>query len=172
MDSLQVYRFPRLLTHSCSSPALTSFLPALVLTDNGYKADEHIKGPVSYDGVGTITGTHPTFGGATALGVQNMAEKVVQGRGVLFDVKKHFGLGTKIGWKELKEIIEKDKIEDRKGDFELNHFGTGQMIMDMKGPMTDEAWATINSGLDGQDPELLKWITESGVVALVADTVG
>lgn len=144
------------------------------MADNGFQADKHIFGPVSYsaDGKGNVASTHETFGGAKSLGVQNMAEHVIQGRGILFDVHKHFGTGKNIGYAELKQIMEKDKIEVRKGDFALFHFGTGQMIMDMQGDMTDEDWATINCGLNGQDPELLKWITDSGVVALIGDNVG
>ncbi|KAI9014254.1 hypothetical protein DFJ74DRAFT_771264 [Hyaloraphidium curvatum] len=141
---------------------------------NGYQGDKDILGPVTYapDGSGDVVKEHPTFGGAKKLGVENMAEHVVQGRGVLFDVHRHYGPGKVVGWKEVKEMMEKDGIDVRKGDFVLFHHGCGQVLVDKKGDLTDEEFALVNAGLDGRDKELHKWITNSGLVALISDTIG
>lgn len=130
------------------------------LTDNGYLADKHIILPSGRKG------------GAKALGVQNLAEHPIQGRAVLFDLFRHYGPGVVVGMAELREIMKKDNIEVKHGDFVLFHTGFGQMLMDAKGDVSAELWENTLAGLDGRDPELLEWITESGVVALISDNVG
>src|SRR5262249_58402027 len=56
---------------------------------NGFRAGEHIVGPVDYRGGKEA----PTAGhkGATRLGVENMARTGVQGRAVMIDLLAHFG---------------------------------------------------------------------------------
>ncbi|KAI9034581.1 hypothetical protein DFJ74DRAFT_700957 [Hyaloraphidium curvatum] len=137
---------------------------------NGYQAQEHIKGPVVYSPDGKVLEKHEHHPGAHALGVQNLAEHPIQGRAVMIDLAKHFGTGrNKIGYKQLKEVIEKDKIDVKKGDFVLLHTGYGQMLMDAKGQPTKELLFGTGAVLDGRDPELLQWVTDSGVVALISD---
>jgi len=112
-------------------------------------------------------------GGAKKLGIQNIAEHPMQGRAVLFDLEKHFGLGCIAGMKEIKQIIEKDKIVIKSGDFAVFHTGAGKVLMDAQGDITPEKWKNVTEcGLDGRDPELLQWVTDSGFVALISDNVG
>lgn len=143
-------------------------------TDNGFQADKHIIGPATYaaDYTQTVLARRENHVGALALGVENLAEHPIQGRAVLLDFEKHFGCKKQIfGWKQLKEVLEKDKIEVRKGDFVLFHYGCGRKIVAAKGKITKEEWAVTACGLDGRDKDILNWITETGCVALCADNV-
>lgn len=140
---------------------------------NGYSADKHIHGPVKFGPDGKQIGTNEKHVGAKALGVQNLAEHPIQGRAVMIDLARHYGTGrTKVGYKEIKAIIDKDKVEVRKGDFVLFHTGYGKMLMEAGGNPTKEQLFGTGCTLDGRDPELLQWVTDSGIVALISDNVG
>ena len=87
---------------------------------NGYRAGEHIAGPVEYrDGqVIERAGGHL---GATALSIDNMAAHGMQGRGVMIDLEAHFGRGEKmVSYDELMRIMEADKVEVEEGDLVLS----------------------------------------------------
>jgi hydrogenase maturation factor len=139
---------------------------------NGHTADKHIHGPVKYGIDGKPFGTNDHHRGAKALGVQTLAEHPIQGRAVLLDLAKHFGTGrTKLGYKEIKKVIDTDKIDVRKGDFVVLHTGYGDMLMKAAGNPTKEQLFGTGCTLDGRDPELLQWVTDSGIVALISDNV-
>jgi kynurenine formamidase len=115
----------------------------------------------------------PIYGevGAYALGIQNMAETGVQGRGVMVDLNAHYGNErVLIGYDELMAILEADKIEVEEGDFLCLHSGLGQMLMDMKGD-PDESVRLACPVVRGWDTKLHRWIAESGIVAIAADTL-
>ena len=67
---------------------------------NGFRAGEHIVGPVDYrGGKEEATAGHK---GATRLGVENMARTGVQGRAVMIDLLAHFGRPRKmVGYDDL-----------------------------------------------------------------------
>lgn len=144
---------------------------------NGYRAGVDVIGPVTYapDLSQTIVarredGKHI---GALKLGIDGVAAKCVQGRGVMIDLEKYYGLSQQIfSFAQIKKIMDAEKIEILPGDFVLFHTGVGRKIMGAQGKITKEEWSLTSSGLDGRDPEMLKWITESGVVALISDNVG
>ncbi len=128
---------------------------------NGFKPGEHIKGPHDRDGMG-----------ARALGVENMAMSGMQGRGVLVDFHRHFGdERVAVGYDRLMEIFEKDGIVVDEGDFCLFHTGWDNMILDMAGDPDAEKLHASGAVLDGYDVKILKWITETGVVALISDNM-
>ena len=138
---------------------------------NGYRPNEHIVGPSNPDDAGAI-GAVPakSTSHARALGVENMAEKCVQGRGVMIDLNAHVGRArAAIGYDQLMRIIEKDKVVVEAGDMVCLHTGFAQMILEMNkqpdGPVLENACAA----LDGRDQKLLQWITDSGLAALIAD---
>ena len=140
---------------------------------NGYRAGEHIIGPVDYpadyrDGQAVERGEHV---GANALGVENMAAHPIQGRGVMIDLERHFGRGEKfVSYDELMRIMEADKVEVEEGDLVCFRTGYDRVILDMnKNPDRKVLDANPCAGLDGRDERLLNWITRSGVVALISD---
>jgi hypothetical protein len=86
---------------------------------NGYRAGRDIIGPAYYDAQGNITPCDEPQG-ARHLGVQNMAEACMQGRGVLIDLEAHFGRsGHIVSYDELMEVMRKDKVVVEQGDFVL-----------------------------------------------------
>jgi kynurenine formamidase len=136
---------------------------------NGFRAGRDIVGPVAYDAAGNTT---PTGGhqGAKHLGVENMAVSCVQGRGVMIDLEAHFGRsGRIVGYEDLMAVLEKDRVAVEPGDMVCIRTGFAQLLLDMKKQPDVETLFKTTSALDGRDPRLLQWITDTNLVALLAD---
>src|SRR6266480_2835729 len=88
---------------------------------NGYRADEHIVGPADVKDAGGIDLVEAkSTSQARALGVENMAQKCVQGRGVMIDLHAHVGRERAlIGYDELMRVLDHDKVEVEPGDMVL-----------------------------------------------------
>ena len=116
---------------------------------NGYRAGRDIVGPAYYDA---------------------MVETCMQGRGVMIDLEAHHGRsGRVVSYDDLVTIMEKDKIVVESGDFVLFRTGFAEMLLEMKQqPDRDKLFASA-CALDGRDPRLLQWVTDSGAVALISD---
>ena len=138
---------------------------------NGFRSGRDILGPVTWQGTeASPRGEHV---GATHLGVENMAAHGVQGCAVLIDLEAHFGrTGKAVGYDELEEVMRKDGVTVEQGDFVLLRTGFDRALLAMnKTPDPEELFRTT-SALDGRDPRLLQWVTDSGVVALISDNYG
>jgi kynurenine formamidase len=136
---------------------------------NGYRAGEHIIGPVDYrGGREEARGEHV---GATALSIDQMAAHGVQGRGVMIDLEAHCGRGGSfVGYDALMRILEQDKVTVEEGDLVCFRTGYDRVLLGMnRNPDPQVLTANPGAGLDGRDPKLLDWITRSGVVALISD---
>lgn len=133
---------------------------------NGYRADIDIDtGSYCADCQPSTAGR-----GASRLGIENMASTCVQGRGVMVDLVAHCGTEKRpIGYRELEAIMKADRIEVEEGDFVCFHTGVATALLGMNRQPDKEKLSSIGVGLDGRDKELQEWITESGVVALIAD---
>jgi hypothetical protein len=134
---------------------------------NGYRAGEHIIGPVDYrGGKETATGGHV---GATKLGIENMARTGVQGRAVMIDLAAHFGRARKmVGYEDLMSVLDKDKVTVEQGDFVCLRTGFDQVLLEFNRKPDD----SINNAcavLDGRDARLQQWVTDAGLVALISD---
>jgi len=128
---------------------------------NGFRPDEHIKGP-----------DDPAGMGATRLGVENMAVTCMQGRGVLVDFHRHFGdERVAVNYDLLMEVFAKDDITVEEGDFFLFHTGWDDMILGMGGKPDAEKLHSSCAVLDGFDDRILQWISESGVAAIISDNM-
>jgi kynurenine formamidase len=138
---------------------------------NGYRAGEHIIGPTEGKDAGVPEpGDQRTTSNATALGIQNMAESCVQGRGVMVDFHAHFGNKKVIvDYDIMMRVLEQDKVEIEKGDMVALHTGFAQMLLDMKKKPDLSILDNSCAALDGRDSKLLNWITDSGLVVLMAD---
>ena len=136
---------------------------------NGFRAGTDIAGPVLYDRAGNMTPNDQPQG-ARRLGVQNMAEACMQGRGVMVDLEAHFGRsGRIVGYDDLMGVLEQDGIVVEAGDFVLFRTGFAEMLLEMnKRPDRQRLFASA-CALDGRDPRLLQWVTDSGAVALISD---
>ncbi len=138
---------------------------------NGYRAGQDILGPEEGKDAGVPEpGDQKTTSYATALGIQNMAESCVQGRGVMIDFHAHFGNKKVIvDYDILMRVLEQDKVEIEKGDMVGLHTGFAQMLLDMKKKPDLSILDNSCAALDGRDSKLLNWITDSGLVVLMAD---
>lgn len=136
---------------------------------NGFRANEDIVGTVIYDEAGKAKPSGKIHG-ARRLGVQNMAEHGVQGRGVMIDLLHHFGrTGKSVGYEDLMTVLEKDHVVVEEGDFVLLRTGFDRALLGMgKNPNPTELFSTT-SALNGRDPRLQQWVTDTGLVALIAD---
>jgi len=136
---------------------------------NGFRADEDIVATVVYDADGKAIPSGKTHG-ARRLGVQNMAEHGVQGRGVMIDLLAHFGrTGKSVSYDDLMMVLDKDKVVVEQGDFVFLRTGFDRALLGMnRNPDPKELFATT-SALNGRDPRLQQWVTDSGLVALISD---
>jgi kynurenine formamidase len=69
----------------------------------------------------------------------------------------------------LMDIFKKDQVTVEQGDMVCLHTGFADILLDMNknpdGALLDRSCAV----LEGRDPRLLGWITDSGLAALIAD---
>ena len=125
---------------------------------NGYRSDGHFTQP----GEGIAPHAH-------ALGIENLAQTCVQGRGVLIDVrhaaKKPHG---RISHDELMHAAEAQGASINPGDFLCLYTGYADLLLE-GGAEVDRAALAGCPGLDGSDMALLEWIDRSGLAAICAD---
>ncbi len=132
---------------------------------NGYRAHEHIKGP--HDPKGEGCGGESC---ATALGIENMAVKAIQGRGVLVDLHAHFGNERRlVGHEDLRRVMEADNVRIEPGDMLVLHTGFVEVMAGMNRRPDMDVLNRSCAALDGRDERLLEWVTQSGVAAICAD---
>jgi kynurenine formamidase len=128
---------------------------------NGWRAGEHIIGPEDPD-------RRPT--GAHRLGIETMAVKGIQTRGVLVDLTRGHGIERRtVGFDELNEAMVAQGATVEPGDILCLHTGFSDLLVEMQG---HPDLARLNSScavLDGADPALREWIADSGIAALTAD---
>ncbi|TXL82270.1 cyclase family protein [Vineibacter terrae] len=136
---------------------------------NGYRAGTDIVGPqpdAGADGCGHLCYAHK-------LGVENMAEKPIQGRAVLVDLEKHLGRGhTFVDYDQLMRIMAADDVVVEPGDMLLLHTGFATMLVEMGGKPDPQKVHAMCAVLDGRDQRLLQWITDSQIASLIADNYG
>jgi hypothetical protein len=135
---------------------------------NGYRAGVDIVGPPpghDADGKPVVEGV-----AARALGIQNMAETCVQGRAVMIDLARHVGRKREaIGYDRLMKIMAENGAEVEPGDMVCLYTGFADVILEMGGKPDGKLLDSSCAALDGRDQRLLRWITDSGVVLLMAD---
>jgi kynurenine formamidase len=138
---------------------------------NGFRGGFDIFGPTDAEDAGVPTGRGPrTTSGARALGIENMAAHGVQGRGVMIDLRAHFGdARTVVGFDDLMRVMQADRVVVEPGDMVLLHTGFAQRLVDMKGAPDTDVLHGACAVLDGRDARLLQWVTDSGLAILAAD---
>ena len=134
---------------------------------NGYCAAD-IEGPSDL-AVGGADGTKSTSR-ATKLGIQHMAAAGVQARGVMVDLRHHYGDSrTVIGYDKLMRVLEADKVAVEEADIVCFHTGFTDLVLARREAPTPEFAQSAACALDGRDTKLLDWITRSNAATLVAD---
>ena len=107
---------------------------------------------------------------AHKLGIENMAETGVQGRGVLVNLVKPYGRGrTWIDYDMLMRAMDAQRVEVRQGDMLLLYTGYCDAVMAMNKQPDEAVLAQTGAVLKGADERLLDWIDSSGIAALIAD---
>lgn len=137
---------------------------------NGYRGGVDIVGPTDVADAGAL-GEVPAKSTSHAhkLGVENMAEKCIQGRAVMIDLRRHFGPQRRlVGYDDLLHVMKEDEVVVEPGDMVCLHTGCAQRVLEMKKQPVKESADDVPA-LDGTDQRLLQWITDSGLVALIAD---
>lgn len=109
------------------------------------------------------------FHGTQDLSIAPMATHGIQGRGVLVDLRRHFGDDFRlVSYRELMDVMRADGVELRQGDILCLHTGLADLAL----TLPDDQLERLKHSccvLDGNDPELLAWIAESRIAAIAAD---
>jgi kynurenine formamidase len=135
---------------------------------NGYRAHEHILGPG--DRLLSSCGCGEDGSYALALGIANFAASPIQGRGVLVDLAAHFGADRVfVDHAMLMRVLREDGVVVEPGDLLLLHTGFAQVVLGMNRQPDAHTLHHACPVLDGRDPALLQWVSDSGVAALCAD---
>lgn len=133
---------------------------------NGYRAGVDLVGPKP-DAAGD-GGRHLCF--AHHLGLEHMAYKGVQGRGVLIDLAHHLGHDFRgVDRATLEAIMAADGVVVEPGDMLLLHTGFATKVLEMNRDPDPAQIFRMCTWLDAHDEPLLEWIAESQISALVAD---
>jgi kynurenine formamidase len=129
---------------------------------NGWRAGEHVLGPVQPGG---------PF--AKKLGMETLAETGAQGRGVMVDLASiHGEAPAVVGYDGLMRALDRQKTSVEPGDFLCLYTGWADLVLSMKKQPDFDRLKKSCAVLDGKDPALLNWITNSGLVAICADNLG
>lgn len=136
---------------------------------NGFRAGEHIV-PGHEDTAAAAPFARYPAPQAKALGIEQLAEHGVQGRGVMIDVEHHVGRKRRaVGYDELMRIIEADGVQVDAGDMVCLHTGFADSLLAMDRQPDVERLHQTGSGLDGWDGRLLNWIVDVKLACLIAD---
>ncbi|WP_404473390.1 cyclase family protein [Microbacterium aerolatum] len=139
---------------------------------NGYRAGDDIVGTSDVEESGLRQGAEIVeTSHAHALGIDRLAETPVQGPAVLVDLAHHFGAERRVvGYDEWTRVLEADGIDVQPGDMVMIHTGFAELFMENDGDVPAEALARYGALLDGADERLKQWVTDSGVIAIAADS--
>ncbi len=136
---------------------------------NGYRAGVEIHGAAEDTNAVADWARFPAPH-AGALGIENLAEHGVQGRGVMIDLEHHLGRRRQaVGYDQLMHILDADGVAVEVGDMVCIHTGFADTLLAMnRKPDVAHLHAT-GSGLDGHDARLLNWIVDTQLACLLAD---
>ncbi|MFJ3464571.1 cyclase family protein [Achromobacter spanius] len=125
--------------------------------------------PTGYNGFAVSEPTAEGFTGTRDLSIAPMARHGIQGRGVMVDLRAHFGdAQRKVSHRELMDVMRADGVEVRPGDVLCLHTGLADLALTL-GDDEQERLKTSCCVLDGGDADLLAWIKDSRIAAIAAD---
>ena len=141
---------------------------------NGYRAGQEVVGPDSAEDAGTgavgRSAALRSTSTAHALGIENMAQRCVQGRAVMVDLHAHFGDSRiAVGFEQLMAVLDADRVVVEQGDMVCLHTGFADRLLEMRRNPDAAALDRLCAVLDGRDARLQQWITDSGLAVLAAD---
>lgn len=125
--------------------------------------------PTGYNGFAVSEPATEGFTGTRDLSIAPMARHGIQGRGVMVDLRAHFGdAQRKVSHRELMDVMRADGVEVRPGDVLCLHTGLADLALTL-GDDEQERLKTSCCVLDGADADLLAWIKDSRIAAIAAD---
>lgn len=137
---------------------------------NGHRAGIEVNGPDRAEDCGLPRPGDASSAAFGRLGIGTLAAHPVQGRAVMIDLAHHLGTARRlVGFDDLHRVIECDGLDIRPGDIITIHTGYAQWLLDAAGEPDPAMLHEYGAVLDGRDPDLLEWITDSGIAALAAD---
>lgn len=99
-----------------------------------------------------------------------MAETAVSGRAVLIDLGRHCGRErVLVDHARLQQIMQADAVVVEPGDMVCLYTGFADVVLGMGKQPDAHTLENSCAVLDGRDPALLQWITDSGLSVLIAD---
>lgn len=130
---------------------------------NGWRAGVEVLGPEgSEEGLEGVR--------AERLGIEKMAETAVTGRAVLIDLERHIGRErVLVDHARLQQIMQADGVVVEPGDMVCLYTGFADVVLEMNREPDAHRLENSCAVLDGRDPALLQWITDSGLSVLIAD---
>jgi DNA-binding IclR family transcriptional regulator len=156
---------------SCSTPTATACPSRATTTATGRRWTSSVRWTAADAGVPPAGGTWKSTSRAKALGIERMAERCVQGRGVMIDLHAHCRRCGAGGGPRPADGHPGRRRRDggKTGDMVCLHTGFAQALVEMKGQPDAHRLEHTGAVLDGRDPKLLQWITDSGLSVLIAD---
>ncbi len=137
---------------------------------NGYRAGVDVVGPSNPADCGIPGPDGTTTVDLGPVGIGTLAAHPVQGRAVMIDLAHHFGTAHRVvSYEDIDAVLHADGVDVRPGDIVTVHTGFAQRIVSMAGDPDPAVLHAYGAVLDGRDPALLEWITDSGIAAIAAD---
>lgn len=132
---------------------------------NGWRAGDDVVGPSGEAHDGLVEGSY-----AHRLGIDRMAESAVQGRGVMIDLEKRFGEErVLVDYETLMDVCREDGVEVEPGDMVCFYTGFGDVVLSMNRQPDKDRLHGACAVLDGRDPKLRQWVSDSQVSVLISD---
>jgi len=133
---------------------------------NGWRGGEHIDwSDKACSDCGGVPGVE-----AKRLGIENMAERCVQGRAVMIDLHALYGdERSDVDFVGLEAAMKAQGVVVETGDMVCLHTGFARRIREMNRQPDEHALYNSCAALDGRDPKLQEWVRDSGLSVLIAD---
>jgi kynurenine formamidase len=109
------------------------------------------------------------LGGARALGIEVAAQTPIVGRAVMVDLHAAFGGTGRPVAVDIGMLGQALQTAPEEGDILILHTGFSDLLIEMDGAPNPELLRAGSIALDGRDPALLDWISESGIAAIASD---
>ncbi len=132
---------------------------------NGWRGGEHIVAGDGCGECGEVEGVE-----ARKLGIENMAERCVQGRAVLIDLYAICGdEKSNADFSVLEQAMSEQGAVVEKGDMVCLHTGFARKLLEMNREPDQHVLHNSCAALEGRDPRLQEWVADSGLAVLIAD---
>ncbi len=138
---------------------------------NGWRGGEDIVGVP--DGAEAVEGCGFAGSAANRLAIDLLARHGMQGRGVLVNLFDRYGREpAAVPFSELEALMNEQNVVVEEGDILCLYTGLADVILEMGEQQDTEKLRYSCCSLDGSDPDLLAWVSQSGVAAIAADNYG